>query len=233
MPERSSAGKTFSIRRLAIANPLVARRSPASTTPSANRMATTVVPCVISGRPCWPPAEGDPASCGEVRRRSSVNDGPGSNPGPNTGSGRSFIAERAYTGQISTNAAEQPPEPQPSTQPAHRALVVHGLEHVGGRQMLRFHSCDGIPARAVPRHRLRGVPTPQEPRRHAQTLRRPPPQREGPLPSNIRRSRPLFGSHVRPLEVQLGAHEPFGIVTELSEPPLQLKHRMPRTCHVA
>jgi len=102
MPECSSAGNTFSMRRLAIAKPAVARRSPASTTPSAERMATTVVPCAMSAGACCPPAvTGGAGSGGDVRRSSSVNDGPGSDPGPNMGSGRSFIDERAYTGELS------------------------------------------------------------------------------------------------------------------------------------
>ncbi|VEH31007.1 Uncharacterised protein [Cellulomonas fimi] len=43
--EYSSAGKTFSISRLAIIEPIVARRSPAMTTPPSNASATIVVPC--------------------------------------------------------------------------------------------------------------------------------------------------------------------------------------------
>jgi hypothetical protein len=54
-----------------------------------------------AGACCPPPAIGGAASGGEVRRSSSVNDGPGSDPDPNIGSGRSFIDERAYTGELS------------------------------------------------------------------------------------------------------------------------------------
>ncbi len=43
--EYASAGCTFSMSRLAIRLPMVARRSPAITTPSAVAMATIVVPC--------------------------------------------------------------------------------------------------------------------------------------------------------------------------------------------
>ena len=46
-PDQRSAGNTFSIDRWLMRLPRVARRSPAMTTPSAVRMATTVVPWVI------------------------------------------------------------------------------------------------------------------------------------------------------------------------------------------
>jgi hypothetical protein len=45
------------------------------------------------------------------------------------GSGRSFIDERAYTGELSANAPEESPEPDATPQLAQRALVVHALEH--------------------------------------------------------------------------------------------------------
>src|SRR5437870_2349045 len=48
-PERSSAANTFSMRRLAIMKPAVARRSPAMITPPAKRMATTVVQAALLG----------------------------------------------------------------------------------------------------------------------------------------------------------------------------------------
>src|SRR4051794_10418566 len=47
--EYSSAPKTFSISRLAIIEPIVARRSPPMTTPPSNSTATIVVPCGASG----------------------------------------------------------------------------------------------------------------------------------------------------------------------------------------
>jgi hypothetical protein len=47
------------------------------------------------------------------------------------GSGLSFIAERAYTGEMSANSAKQSPEPHPSTQTTHRSLVYHAFDHVG------------------------------------------------------------------------------------------------------
>lgn len=50
--EYSSAGKTFSMSRWAITLPMVARRSPASTTPPMNVTATIVVPCGASMAPC-------------------------------------------------------------------------------------------------------------------------------------------------------------------------------------
>ena len=43
--ENSSAGKTFSMSRWAMMLPIVARRSPAITTPPGNVAATIVVPC--------------------------------------------------------------------------------------------------------------------------------------------------------------------------------------------
>src|SRR3954451_11305605 len=43
--ENSSAGKTFSMSRWAMMLPIVARRSPAITTPPGNVAATMVVPC--------------------------------------------------------------------------------------------------------------------------------------------------------------------------------------------
>src|ERR1700709_2623950 len=46
--ENSSAGKTFSMSRWAMMLPIVARRSPAITTPSGNVAATIVVPCGAS-----------------------------------------------------------------------------------------------------------------------------------------------------------------------------------------
>src|SRR5438876_2647996 len=163
------------MRRLAMAKPLVARRSPASTTPSAKRMATTVVPCGMSTEACCAPgACAGPASGGVVRRRSSANDGPGSNPGPKRGSGRSFIAERAYTGEISANAAEQPPEPQLATQPAHTPCVVHALQYLGRRHTPSHGSnLTAGGSRALrPRDTLRREPI----TRHAEILRRTPPQ---------------------------------------------------------
>ena len=49
--EYSSAGNTFSMSRCAIMFPIVARRSPASTTPPGNDTATIVVPCGASMTP--------------------------------------------------------------------------------------------------------------------------------------------------------------------------------------
>ena len=47
--EYSSAGNTFSISRCAMRLPIVARRSPAITTPPSKVTATIVVPCGTSG----------------------------------------------------------------------------------------------------------------------------------------------------------------------------------------
>lgn len=49
--EYSSAGNTFSMSRCAIMFPMVARRSPASTTPPGKEAATIVVPCGASIAP--------------------------------------------------------------------------------------------------------------------------------------------------------------------------------------
>ena len=73
--EKSSAGNTFSMRRSAIENPSVARRSPAITMPSANRSARIVVPCGIASG-VLPSAAG--SMPGSSRRTRSENDGLGS-----------------------------------------------------------------------------------------------------------------------------------------------------------
>ena len=49
--EKSSAWKTFSMSRWAMMLPIVARRSPAMTTPEACVTATIVVPCGASTEP--------------------------------------------------------------------------------------------------------------------------------------------------------------------------------------
>src|SRR5256885_6916454 len=160
------------MRRFAMAKPLVARRSPASTTPSAKRIATTVVPCGMSTEACCAPgACTGPASGGAVRRSRSANDGPGSNPGPKRGSGRSFIGERAYSGEFSANAPQKAPEPQLATQSAHPPCVVHAFDHFGGRQVLHFHGSYGI--------RRRALRSPEDPPRHAQKPTPPSPAARG------------------------------------------------------
>ena len=60
--EYSSAGKTFSMSRWAMMLPIVARRSPAITTPPGKVAATIVVPCGARS-PAWP--------CGTARRAGS------------------------------------------------------------------------------------------------------------------------------------------------------------------
>src|SRR3954454_17635035 len=73
--EYGSAACTFSMSRLAIRLPMVARRSPAITTPSAQEMATMVVPCgamsalIPGGRGRRPGS-----SSGAATERNSVND---------------------------------------------------------------------------------------------------------------------------------------------------------------
>ena len=70
--EYSSAGKTFSISRLAIIEPMVARRSPAMTIPPSNVSARIVVPC---GRVHVSDGGRLPgSSCGAWLDRNSMND---------------------------------------------------------------------------------------------------------------------------------------------------------------
>ena len=150
---------------------------------------------------------------GAVRRRSSANEGPGSKPGPNRGSGRSFIDERAYTGEISANAAEQSPEPQSSSQPPHRALVVDALEHVGRRQVRRSRA-DGNGRDRLSRPLPSALTSAEGLPRHDQSLRRPPPQRESPLASNPLRSRALRAMLAIRRHVTGSTLEQVGIVAE-------------------
>src|SRR4249919_1161973 len=179
-------------------------------------MATTVVPCGIStGAGCGPAACAGPASGGALRRRSSANDGPGSKPGPKRGSGGSFIGERAYSGEISANAAEQSPNPQLATQPAHRALVVDALEHVGRRQMQRFHGSYGI--------RPRALGSPEDLPRHAESLRRTPPQRAGPLPGGSGEPADVRRTLLEVFDVERGAVKPCPIVPELPQPAVAVE----------
>src|SRR5215211_3994630 len=72
--EKSSAGNTFSMSRLAMVMPSVARRSPPMATPSANTTAATVVPCGTSGTVPAPCARVS-SSSGAYARRASTNDG--------------------------------------------------------------------------------------------------------------------------------------------------------------
>ena len=68
MIEYSSAPKTFSMSRWAIRLPMVARRSPAITTPPSKAAATIVVPC---GASSW---VGRGRASGAVRVSRSAND---------------------------------------------------------------------------------------------------------------------------------------------------------------
>ena len=94
--ECRSAGKTFSMAWWAMMLPAVARRSPAMMTPSAIRIATTVVPCGTCNprsptpAPAIPPpaAATTPAALSAavsgrsaVRRRRPTKSGPGSRSG--------------------------------------------------------------------------------------------------------------------------------------------------------
>src|SRR5256885_4481699 len=73
--EYSSAAWTFSMSRLAIRLPMVARRSPAITTPSPQVIATMVVPCGATSA-VRPGGSGrrPGSSSGAVRLRNSVNE---------------------------------------------------------------------------------------------------------------------------------------------------------------
>src|SRR3954470_249547 len=83
-PLSRSAGYTFSIVRWLMRLPLVARRSPAITTPSAYRTATTVVPCVIWMRSVM--STSDTCEGLPVRRSNSAKLGPGSSEAEKIGS---------------------------------------------------------------------------------------------------------------------------------------------------
>ncbi len=79
-----SAAYTFSIVRWLMRLPLVARRSPAITTPSTYRTATTVVPCVISWRSLL--SISGTGTAPPVRRSNSAKLGPGSSEAEKIGS---------------------------------------------------------------------------------------------------------------------------------------------------
>jgi hypothetical protein len=180
-------------------------------------MATTVVPCGMSTcAGCAPAACAGPASGGAVRRRSSANEGPGSKPGPKRGSGGSFIGERAYSGEISANAAEQSPKPQLATQPAHCALVVDALEHVGRRQMPHSRA-DGNGRDRLSRPLPSALTSAEGLPRHAQSLRRTPPQRAGPLPGRSGEPADFCRTLLGVFDVERGAVKPMRIVSELAQ----------------
>ncbi len=73
--ENSSAGKTFSMSRWAMTLPIVARRSPAITTPPGKVAATIVVPCGARS-PAWPGGSDrwDGSRSGAWPARKSVNE---------------------------------------------------------------------------------------------------------------------------------------------------------------
>src|ERR1700733_14821379 len=84
--EWRSAEKTFSMARWAMMLPSVARRSPAITTPSAKRSATTVVPCATAGTA--PRSKSTDPGTGwksSLRRIRAAKLGPGSSPGGKSG----------------------------------------------------------------------------------------------------------------------------------------------------
>src|SRR5215210_8007696 len=102
----------------------------------------------------WAPDPLTPAvlPAGPTRRSNSTKEGPGSSPGPNSGSGRSVIAERAYTGVVSANAAEHAPEPQPTPESPYASLVVDGFQHIGRRHALCGSGGLGVSPGVLPRH---------------------------------------------------------------------------------
>ena len=75
----SSAEKTFSMSRWAMMLPIVARRSPAITTPPSKVAATIVVPCGARSPACWLGWERrDGSSSGAwAARKSAKDDEPG------------------------------------------------------------------------------------------------------------------------------------------------------------
>ncbi len=90
--ENSSAGKTFSMSRWAITFPMVARRSPASTTPESKVAATIVVPCGSSTAPLTAGSVRFPgSSSGESSPRKSRND---DEPGVRKAAGRRPVVLR-------------------------------------------------------------------------------------------------------------------------------------------
>src|SRR5687768_16534277 len=137
-------------------------------------MASTVVAWVTSIAGAWEAVGAMPgAAGGDTRRSSSTNDGPGSTPGPNTGSGGSVIVERAYTGPPSADAAQKAPEPQPAAQSAHPARVVETPQHLGRRDPVlggrTLGARPGVLPRHVPRQRPRARRKPRK--GHVESLR--------------------------------------------------------------
>src|SRR6478735_7416188 len=93
----SSAGKTFSMSRWAMTLPMVARRSPASTTPPSNTAETMVVPCgasmvIPSGRGRRPGS-----SCGAWLSRKSRNE---EEPGVRKAAGRRPVPLRLASTRV-------------------------------------------------------------------------------------------------------------------------------------
>src|SRR3954466_14395625 len=71
--EYSSAGKTFSMSLWAMMLPIVARRSPAMTTPPGKVAATIVVPCGARSPACpWGTARRDGSRSGDCTARKSA-----------------------------------------------------------------------------------------------------------------------------------------------------------------
>src|SRR5580658_10771561 len=84
--ECRSAGNTFCIARWAMMLPSVARRSPAITTPSAKRSATTVVPWATAGTAPRSNSTGPGTGWkSSLRRIRAAKLGPGSSPGGKSG----------------------------------------------------------------------------------------------------------------------------------------------------
>jgi hypothetical protein len=93
--------------------------------------------------------------------------------------------------------------------------------------MLRFARRDGPGASTL-------RPSEEPLRRHTRSLRRTPPQRPDPLLGELRRTRSLSRARVRPVEVELGPHEPIHVVPELPQPAIAVEAQNPAdpTCRV-
>jgi hypothetical protein len=137
------------------------------------------------------------------------------------GSGRSFIVERAYTGAVSANAAEETPNPQSTPQPPHAPFVVHGSDDLGRRQPVLRQRSVGVCAGVLPRHRPRRDTATRPPgKRHALSLRRTPPQRERPLLGELCEVLDISGGIVH---VRRSAIEALRIVAELAKAAVAVK----------
>src|SRR5690242_905800 len=105
------------------------------TTPSANRIAATVVPCGTSATAAALAAVPAPSSpfgnwCGATRRNNSANDGPGSRGRGNSGNERSDIGGGAYPDALIRTGQRTYPLVH---ERGARFVVVPAADVVGGR----------------------------------------------------------------------------------------------------